>query len=434
MILKVCNVKSKLEARSLAKLGVDLLGFHLISPNDKKRYNVLKATMSEIHRFFPDTESVLVTKETDRGTLLSNVEELEPNFMQLHYAESHKLVDFVSKTTHGNVKGIQVFTPHVDTYSISQNTKYVLFDSSYVGGTGRLAQKKQINATIKRLRKKTKLPILFGGGVNKENAPRLMNLPIQGFDVQSSLKSANPKTNIDISKVEEVSSVLKRSRKLINKKNGIGYVIYDIQQRNFENLEMALNTEVDFLHFDISDGFIGEPSSLDKIKALIKTIRDKELAMPLQFHIFTKSDSFLRLIEKTIEREIDPLRSIFVHINRDNMLPPESVNRFLPAFDVRDILNDKLSIEEYTNHLQERIVLLVLESIEKKERLKNMNAAITILNKMHNINRIILDRGVDAKLANSIDTDAQIDLAVGGFLGQNMSQRYNLLVTFLNDY
>src|SRR5579872_1972297 len=87
--LKLCNIKNIYETRTAGRLGVPFLGYHLISDNDFRRGSTIKACVAELRQFFPETKSILVTKERDAAVLSSLIQDFEFDGIQLHYDGSN---------------------------------------------------------------------------------------------------------------------------------------------------------------------------------------------------------------------------------------------------------------------------------------------------------------------------------------------------------
>ena len=88
-LLKFCNIKNIYETRTAASLGIPLLGYHLISASDFARLNDIKQCVRELRSYYPISKAILVTKERDIEKVISIVNELEFDGVQLHYNDSN---------------------------------------------------------------------------------------------------------------------------------------------------------------------------------------------------------------------------------------------------------------------------------------------------------------------------------------------------------
>ncbi|HRA73117.1 MAG TPA: hypothetical protein PLB11_09885, partial [Flavobacterium sp.] len=254
-IVKFCNIKNVYETRTAARLGADYLGFHLISESDFKRISEIKISIRELKKTYPKTKSVLVTKETNIKKLKSILDEMEFEVVQLHYPDSTNIIAQIRSLYGSRLKIIQVIT--TNNTVLSPLADIYLLDKSFLGGTGEEIGLEKIEKYLKIINKPN---VLLAGGITIDNIDKYLNLRIIGFDIQTGIKSAytNIKDNTDPTKIAKITKILHKA--VIIPQNQVGYVIQDINQQNNDSLDNALHAKVDFLHIDISDGFINQPT------------------------------------------------------------------------------------------------------------------------------------------------------------------------------
>lgn len=429
-ILKICDIKNIFETRTLGQYNINFLGFHLISKNDFQRYNQIKICVKELKEFYPKTKSILVTKERNFSVLKKIINEIEFDGIQLHYhLSSPYLVKAIKAEFGKNFIIIQVLTMQSANEKIA-GTHFTILDNSYLGGTG-----KEIGfEEIKELSDQGKLKnSLIAGGISSKTIDRYLDLDVKGFDVQSSVKKF-PKSsteNTEFNKIKELNNKLKIEKKENNRQ--IGFVVQDISQNNSELLQESVRANIDFLHIDVSDGFIGKPSNISKIIKINDKIKNTNSHIPIQFHFYCQNiDSFYKYAKPFIGD--DTSNSLYyVHINRDNDKEMKNIlsknfSDLYFSLDVKDIIDDTYPWEKYVR----KNCILCTQSKKHQDRVFNINRSIKLLKYLSlNLKSITLDREIGPMLVYELENKSLINLVSGSYLSTDLSSKYKLLKEML---
>lgn len=424
--IKFCDIKNIFETRTAGKLGIDYLGFHLISENDFKRLDLIKICIKELKMFYPNTKSVLVTKETDIETLIKLINSMEFDAVQLHYSNSNEIIDNLKGVYGDSVEIFQVLTSESD--KPNKNADNYILDKSFVGGTGKEIGFDKVNTLVKSLNIKN---IFLAGGIAAENLYKYIDLDIYGFDIQSNIKAATKTEfeNTDANKMSTIAKLLYKESIISN--HQVGYAIQDIVQQNIDTLDEAILAKIDFLHIDITDGFVEQSTNLNLTLELIKNIREKSSHINVHYHIFAKSEESYEQMIKFLDIETDISSKIFLHINRDNYdkfetekLTSEKINYSL---DVKDLIDELFPWEKFIKDE----ILVCLQSKNHTERVYNFNRAHKMVNYVHKGPvSITIDRSVDLQTVKDIEDLETVNIVSGSFLRSNLSQNYYLLKNY----
>ena len=419
--VKFCNIKNIFETRTAARLGADYLGFHLISESDFKRIDEIRACVRELKVTYPKTKSVLVTKESDTTKLSTVLDQIEFDVVQLHYADSPPMIAQLRSIYGLRLEIIQVIT--ADNVVLSPFANIYLLDKSFIGGTGKEIGLTEVKEYLKNINKSN---ILLAGGLAADNLHKYLEFNILGFDIQSGIKSTATQDNTDPTKIAKIAKLL--SKKTVIPKNQIGYAIQDISQQNANTLVDATQAKVDFLHIDVTDGFVNNPTDLSITKQTIDSIRELSSHISLQVHVFAKDeDSYRNMVETLQISEAINLNKI-LHINRDNYgkfdVAKLKSEKLCFGLDVKDLIDELFPWEQF---IQEE-TLICLQSTEHLDRVANFNRAQKMIKYAFNGDvSITIDRSIDLKTLSEIDEVSNISLVSGSYLKQDISQKYNLL-------
>jgi len=227
-LLKFCNIKNIFETRTAASLGVPFLGYHLISENDFARYDDIKYCVQELRNYYPTTKAILVTKERDTKKLSSLIREIEFDGIQLHYPNSNNQAAALKGEFGNKFIVFQVISLESKDFFPTQ-ADYVLLDKSYLGGTGLQISNKDVQKMLNRLKNNK---ILLAGGISSTNLYRYLDFPVDGFDVQSAIKTdhCTNRENTDYSKMDTLAKLL--GYKMASYSGRVGFVIQNIEQQN----------------------------------------------------------------------------------------------------------------------------------------------------------------------------------------------------------
>lgn len=420
-MLKICDVKNITEAKTLTFLGVDFLGFHLMTENDWKRKSIIKMALKYISEY-SDSKAILITKEKDFKVLEKIINEFEFDGVQLHYKNNHEIISKIRTRFGQDFVIFDVKEASENDLFVHPRADYLLLDSSYIGGTGQKSSHSFLNKIVNEVDlSKT----FIAGGIKPENISKFIDLGFINFDIQSGVKEI-PKSenyNIEYNKVNEVLTVLNKEPMLSCE--GHLYLSVKSKEEFYEYYNL-----VDALHFDISDGFVSDVTDIDSLSILLKEINTFNSMIPIQLHFFVKSTiSLMEILERlNIDLHRYPYL-VFVHVNKDNY-KSISKHEFSSAVDISDILNDDFPLELFIT--KRLIVCLQNESNDK--RIVNLNRALKYIRLSNDdIQEIIIDRGVDDTVILRVDSASRLSLIAGRYLKNgDIQNKINLLKGLLN--
>jgi phosphoribosylanthranilate isomerase len=427
--IKFCNIKNLYETRTAGRLGVDYVGFHLISENDYKRIDEIKESVRELKMFYPKTKSVLVTKERDIIKLSDLIRAFEFDAIQLHYPDSDNAVNALRTIFNSNIEIFKVVTSENINISNLNKVDHIILDKSFLGGTGQEIGIETITKSLRGIKLKN---IFLAGGISAENIYKYIDLDVEGFDIQSAIKSSKEKSldNADANKMYKITKLLGKQQ--VVQKGQIGFAIQDIMQQNLDALGSSINAKVDFLHIDITDGFVSTETNLNLTLNLINAIKRLSSHIKIQYHIFAKTQDSYNKINDLLSLDLYNTDSIFIHINRDNydQFDIKSLvnGRVSFGLDVKDLIDETFPWEQFINES----VLICLQSKEHRERVLNFNRAKKMISYAHTGQiSITLDRSIDLEVIQQIEDAKNLSIVSGSFLRKNLSENYYLLKNYL---
>lgn len=214
--------------------------------------------------------------------------------------------------------------------------------------------------------------------------------------------------------------------------NLIGFPIQDISQRNQDLLVDVLKSKIEILHIDISDGFVGVKSNLQKTKNLVSQILKHNQNKLVQLHFFVKSEKeFNKHLTKLNLHDTENIE-IYIHINSENINCFSGNffdhNGYFFGLDTRDIINNVLP----QKILKNSHVIICLESKEESDRIPNLIKAIHSLRHINNRAVITLDRGVGLEVLKKLSGEKLINVICGSLLKENIDIGYNLSKSLLS--
>lgn len=429
-LLKYCNIKNIFETRTVGLLKIPFLGFHLISENDFLRYKNIKECVKELHSYYPNSKAVLVTKEKDIKKLSSIIKDIEFDGVQLHYMDSDLQASALKGEFGKEFIVIQVVTSELSDF-LPAEADYVLLDKSYLGGTGQQIDITKITEVIDKLKGNK---IFLAGGISPSNIYQYLNLDVEGFDIQSALKSENAtvEENTDYLKMINLAKLL--GYEIQSSFGQVGFVIQDINQENEELLQKAIDAKVDFFHIDVSDGFVGIPTNISETKALIEKVKNVNSHLKIQIHFFLKSEKEYKEISNKLGVSLYSNCEVFLHINRDNFDQYshnfiENENVFF-AVDIKDVINETFPWEQFVK----KQMIVCMQSKEHLDRIDNLNRGLKLIRYSTTMKPIIsIDRSVDYEVILGLEDKNSINVVCGSYLRENITDRYKLLKQYLYD-
>jgi phosphoribosylanthranilate isomerase len=175
--IKICKVESKSFAKYCLLRGADFLGVHSLDfdLNGEKR-SLCRYIAARGGRV------VLLTKERDLEKIAQLVDFYKPRALQPHYALTPESYTALVEALH--IPIVPVVTDETEAQSVSDlinMSEFIIYDTSYVGGTGIRHERKHLSSLSPQQLQK----VFLAGGVTPELITQLSEMPVAGFDVQS---------------------------------------------------------------------------------------------------------------------------------------------------------------------------------------------------------------------------------------------------------
>lgn len=428
-LLKFCNIKNIFETRTAASLGIPFLGYHLISENDFARYDDIKYCIQELRNYYPNTKAILVTKERDTKKLSSLIREIEFDGVQLHYPNSDNQAAVLKGKFGNKFIVFQVISPESKDFFPTQ-ADYVLLDKSYLGGTGLQTSNEDIQKILNRLKDNK---ILLAGGISSANLYQYLDFLVDGFDVQSAIKSdrCTNRENTDYFKMGTLAKLL--GYKMALSSGRVGFAIQDIKQQSQQLFVEASDSNVDFFHIDITDGFVGIPTDIPKAKELLETVTTTNSHLKIQTHLFVSSQEKLESISRQLGLDDRQNHDVFLHLNKDNYSNfstdfKEKEGVFF-AVDVKDVIDEQFPWEEF---VKEQLIVC-LDSRQHNDRVQNLNRGLKLIRYSTKFQTMItLDRSVDNEVVLGLEDTSGLNVVCGSYMRENIKERYQLLKRYLH--
>lgn len=346
--LKVCKIDDANFGKFAILCGADYLGVHVLEEKDigskKDLIDYLVALNGGV---------VIVTKITNFDLLNKIINLHHPYGIQIHCRPDPDLIKKL-KDANPTIKIFSVVTGDLEVNLIervSDLSEYLIYDSSYVGGTG----KKNPLALIDKLKKEIKDKIFIAGGVNSSFLKKHKNLDVAGFDIQSYFRE-NDELHYD--RVEEISRLIKGPKKGL-----LSVSVTDCGDVENITKEYADNPHYNY-HLDYSDGslyggFVTEKNEMVEKLSIMKNV-------PLDIHIFSRDeDQINNLINEFKTINSYSISSFFIqyfpqlNLNRFDQINNLTISVYYKDFE--DYFN------KWTNFTDYLSVILPSEDIEKAQ-------------------------------------------------------------------
>jgi phosphoribosylanthranilate isomerase len=286
-IIKVCKIDSLVFASFIMKQNIDFLGIHILQKDQigdhKELIDYITIKRGKV---------IIVTKINDIETLQELVEFYHPAGLQFHFEIEISIV-VALKELFPTLLLFGVFTNNSinkDFYLINKVFDYLIYDNSFVGGTGKKTIYKYFDEFPQSLKEKT----LLAGGITGERLVALNSLCVCGYDIQSYLR-----TNYGPSfrNLEEICDFIKAPRKKM-----LSISLTDMPLSNMNRvLAYHLNPNLEY-HLDLSNGSVY--SSFNTTNRSIKEKQQLLSQFPHSVHLFFRQ-------EDEIKEYIDKLSQTF---------------------------------------------------------------------------------------------------------------------------
>lgn len=201
--IKVCDIRDVAAARFCADNQVDFIGLHQIyAPITQEKINLFY----DIKEVSGSMKLVLVTRESNIERLVDICTSFPFDYIQMHFPASADVIRQFVKSLRENGCGSGIIAvvgakdiDSVDIQKLSEEADYLLFDSSYHGGTGTCAPE-EVMHKIKS--KCDGIQYFFAGGLNAGNVWEKIRI-MQPFavDVQSGVEADGRKHVKDHTKI-----------------------------------------------------------------------------------------------------------------------------------------------------------------------------------------------------------------------------------------
>ena len=246
-------------------------------------------------------KSIIVTKIHQVKIIVKLIEFYKPSGIQLHFETNPSLI-LELKNTFPKLIIIGVITNHstyLDFEKINELNDFLIYDTSYIGGTNEQSSYDLIDNFPTELKNKT----LLAGAISFERINKLNLSNIAGFDIQSYFRN---NSEYNFRNLDKVCDILKYPRK---RKLSIG--LTDISLDNIHYVSsFYLNANFDY-HIDLSDGslytsFNTKYNGIDeKLNFLFQ--------LPFSIHLFmSDNEEIKKIIEKLSNKFPLNLIRIFV--------------------------------------------------------------------------------------------------------------------------
>lgn len=294
-ILKVCRVDDLAFGKFAILNGIDYLGVHIIEEKNIGDYLDLVKKLSLL-----GGRVVIVSKIDDAELLKKVIELYHPYGLQLHFCPNIDLIKNI-KNTFPHLKIFSVITDDLTLEVIelvSYLSDFVIYDSSFVGGTGernKLGLLEKISSNVKN-------KLLVAGGVDYDFIEKCKDIDVAGFDAQSFFRNGELKY---FNRLEKISRLIKGV-----KHNMLAVSVTDRNDIKSCSTEYIENPLYDY-HVDYSDGSLYKDFVVNKQETLNKVAQ--MVGVPISIHIFCNKEKDINLLMKEFSQiNANSVSSFFV--------------------------------------------------------------------------------------------------------------------------
>lgn len=395
-VLKVCKIDSISFASFAMKQNVDFLGVHVLEEKNIGEHH-------ELIEFIKTNQGkpVVVTKIQDANTLQKLVDTYKPIGLQFHFEIKPQLVlsirkQFPKLLLFGVLTNQSEF---LDFTFINNLFDFLIYDTSYRGGTNSKNSYNYIDKFPEELRAKT----LLAGGITFERITELNSLQAGGYDIQSYFRS---NSGLSFKNLDKVCDVLKFPRKKM-----LSISLTDISLNEMRQASSYyLNSNLEY-HLDFSLG-----SLYSSFNTTSKSIEEKQqylTQLPYSLHLFIKDENEIReRIKKQSEKYPLNLIRIFVQyfegINNQIFMEQLAGIKIIPSIFYKDLNSF------FSQSINSQILSIIVPKPESNDGIKTFIQTFLSQRKNFEGKEIWLDRNLELDYIE--------------FLQKNLGEDFNFII------
>ncbi len=259
--------------------------------------------VKDLRANYPETKPVLVTKVTDPVNLSQMLSMTGIDWLQIHVPLSKQMAEsilFELEKILGKRPSYIAVIATDDKLALPRAKElesladYILFDKSYIGGAGELSQ---VHVVRQLLGEVGTTKTLVSGGLKVENITEVLSaLTPDGVDVQSGLEMRRPGKPKDPARLVQFVNLVRKTPSSTQihipqfsyHRSFVSVALTSVPPEQLSAvLKRFRNTDIDFVHFDFSDGsmapaFVAEPfTAVTKLAAFAP-------CLPYHIHLFMR--------------------------------------------------------------------------------------------------------------------------------------------------
>lgn len=376
-ILKVCKVDTLTFASFAMKQKVDFLGIHVL---EKKNIGEHKELTDYIQS--NNGQTIIVTKIEDELLLQELIRLYKPTGIQLHFDIQPQLLTAIKKVF-PNLILFGVITndsEYLEYDLINTMCDYLIYDTSYVGGTNKENNYILLNNFPIELKEKT----LLAGKISPQRIIELKSLNAKGYDIQSYFRTD---TGLSFKNLDKVCDLLKLPRK-----NMLSISLTDISLIEIkQSASFYLNANLEY-HLDFSLG-----SLYPSFNTISNSIEEKQqylIQFPYSVHLFIKDENEIRQKVKKLTEKY-PLNLIRIFVQYFDGISKEIFTEQIADIKVIPSIFYKDLNLYFSQSINSSIVSIVVPKPENKEDIERFTEAFLSQKKYLEGKEIWFDRNLD---------------------------------------
>jgi phosphoribosylanthranilate isomerase len=351
-ILKVCKIDSLIFASFAIKQNVNFLGIHVLEENNIGEHQELVEFIKA-----NNGKPVIVTKIKDIDILKKIVALYEPAALQFHFEIQTQLTLTIRKLF-PSLLLFGVFTNQskvLDFDLISNLFDYLIYDTSFRGGTNEKNDYNHLNKFPDSLRKKT----LLAGGITPNRIKELNSLQTCGYDIQSYFRTD---AGLSFKNLDKVCDLTKFPRK-----NMLSISLTDLSLNEIcKASSYYLNSNLEY-HLDYSLG-----SLYPTFNTINNSIEEKQqfiTQLPYSIHLFIKDENeILDKVNKLIKKYPLNLIRIFIQyfdgISKKIFEEPIADMKIIPSVLYKDLNS------YFSQSINSQLLSIVVPNHENQSKIK----------------------------------------------------------------